>query len=126
MQTRQAKLAAAVTATGIKHTSADASRRFAMLLFLFVILCPFALSAQTNFVYVNNQSGVTNNVASFSVDTGGVATSLGTVSTGGTGATVAVPASTGLRSTLPAICCLFPMVATRRSVCFASLRRLAL
>ena len=89
MHTRQAKLAAAVTATGIKHTSADASRRFAMLLFLFVILCPFALSAQTNFVYVNNQSGVTNNVTTFSIDAGGVATSIGTVSTGGTGATVA-------------------------------------
>jgi hypothetical protein len=89
MHTRQAKLATAVTATGIKHASAGASRRFATLLFLFVILCPIALSAQTNFVYVNNQSGVTNNVSLFSVDTGGVATSIGTVSTGGTGATVA-------------------------------------
>jgi uncharacterized repeat protein (TIGR01451 family) len=88
MQTQQAKLAPA-TATGIKHVSAESSRRFAMLLFLFVILCPIALSAQTNFVYVNNQSGVTNNIASFSVDAGGVATSIGTVSTGGTGATVA-------------------------------------
>ncbi len=63
MHTRQAKLAAAVTVTGINHASADASRRFAMLLFFFVILCPIALSAQTNIVYVNNQSGVTNNVA---------------------------------------------------------------
>ena len=89
MQTRQAKLAAALTPTGIKRASAESSRRFAMLLFLFVMLCPIALSAQTNFVYVNNQSGVSNNVASFSVDTGGVATSIGTVSTGGTGATVA-------------------------------------
>jgi 6-phosphogluconolactonase (cycloisomerase 2 family) len=89
MHTRQAKLATAVTVTGIKDAYAGASRRFATLLFLFVILCPIALSAQTNFVYVNNQSGVTNNVSLFSVDTGGVATSIGTVSTGGTGATVA-------------------------------------
>ncbi len=89
MHTRLAKLAAAVTATGMKHASAEASRSFPKLLFLLVILCPIALSAQTNFVYVNNQSGVTNNIASFSVDAGGVATSIGTVSTGGTGATVA-------------------------------------
>jgi uncharacterized repeat protein (TIGR01451 family) len=88
MQTRQAKLPA-FTAAVRKHTSANASRRFALLLFFVVILCPIALSAQTNFAYVNNQSGVSNSVVAFSVDTGGVATSIGTVSTGGTGATVA-------------------------------------
>ena len=88
MQTRQAN-ATAFTAAVIKHTSAHASRRFALLLFFVVMLCPIALSAQTNFAYVNNQSGVSNSVVAFSVDTGGVATSIGTVSTGGTGATVA-------------------------------------
>ena len=88
MQTRQAKLPA-FTAAVRKHTSANASRRFALLLFFVVMLCPIALSAQTNFAYVNNQSGVSNSVVAFSVDTGGVATSIGTVSTGGTGATVA-------------------------------------
>jgi 6-phosphogluconolactonase (cycloisomerase 2 family) len=62
--------------------------RSAKLLCLVVVLFPFLLNAQ-NFVYVNNQSGASNTISSFSVDTGGVLTSLGTVSTGGTGATVA-------------------------------------
>jgi hypothetical protein len=62
--------------------------RFAGLLCLLALLGPTGLLAQ-NFTYVNNQSGVSNSIASFSVDTGGVATSLGTISTGGTGAPVA-------------------------------------
>src|SRR5689334_5330698 len=66
------------------------SWRFAGLLCLVALLCPMGLLAQ-NFTYVNNQSGVSNSIASFSVDTGGVATSIGTISTGGTGATVACP-----------------------------------
>jgi len=66
------------------------SWRFAGLLCLVALLCPMGLLAQ-NFTYVNNQNGVSNSIASFSVDTGGVATSLGTISTGGTGATVACP-----------------------------------
>ena len=88
MRSLRAKLAP-VTATGIKHAFAKASSHFVRLLCLLAIVCPVALSAQTNFVYVNNQSGVSNNVAAFSVDAGGVATSIGTVSTGGAGATVA-------------------------------------
>ncbi len=60
----------------------------ARLLFLFVVLCPLGLYGQ-NFAYVNNQSGVSNSIALFSVDTGGVATLAGTIGTGGTGATVA-------------------------------------
>jgi 6-phosphogluconolactonase (cycloisomerase 2 family) len=68
--------------------SARTPWRFAALLCLLAWLCPFALHAQ-NFAYVNNQSGVSNSIASFSVDAGGVLASLGTVSTGGTGATVA-------------------------------------
>ncbi len=66
------------------------SWRFAGLLCLVALLCPMGLLAQ-NFTYVNNQSGVSNSIASFSVDTGGIATSLGTISTGGAGATVACP-----------------------------------
>jgi 6-phosphogluconolactonase (cycloisomerase 2 family) len=68
--------------------SARIAWRFAALLCLLALLCPLALNAQ-NFAYVNNQSGVSNSITAFSVDTGGVATSIGTVSTGGTGATVA-------------------------------------
>jgi 6-phosphogluconolactonase (cycloisomerase 2 family) len=68
--------------------SARTPWHFAALLCLLALLCPLALRAQ-NFAYVNNQSGVSNSITSFSVDTGGVATSLGTVSTGGTGAPVA-------------------------------------
>ncbi|HXO39612.1 MAG TPA: MBG domain-containing protein, partial [Candidatus Acidoferrum sp.] len=72
----------------VARPSARTPWRFAVLLCLLAWLCPFALHAQ-NFVYVNNQSGVSNSIASFSVDAGGALTSLGTVSTGGTGATVA-------------------------------------
>jgi len=54
--------------------------RFAGLLCLVALLCPMGLLAQ-NFTYVNNQSGVSNSIASFSIDAGGVATSLGTIST---------------------------------------------
>src|SRR5690349_18518024 len=70
------------------RTSAWTSRSFATLVFLLALLCPLALYGQ-NFAYVNNQSGVSNSITSFSVDTGGVAALLGTVSTGGTGAPVA-------------------------------------
>lgn len=101
------------------------SWRFAGLLCLLALLCPTGLFAQS-FAYVNNQSGVSNSISSFSVDTGGVATSLGTTSTGGTGATVACAAIDRIRPTWPAISCLFPTAATSRSVCFTSLRPLAL
>ncbi len=89
MQTQKANLICAEPAKRMEHRSAGASRPFAMLLFFLAILCPLMLTAQANFVYVNNQSGVSNSITSYSVDAGGVATSLGTVNTGGTGATVA-------------------------------------
>jgi 6-phosphogluconolactonase (cycloisomerase 2 family) len=60
----------------------------ANLICLLLLLCPLGLQAQ-NFIYVNNTNGPSNSISSFSVDTGGVLTSLGTVSTGGVGATVA-------------------------------------
>jgi 6-phosphogluconolactonase (cycloisomerase 2 family) len=63
------------------------------LLCLLVLLFPFVLNAQ-NFIYINNETGTSNTISSFSVDTGGVLTSLGSVSTGGTGGTVACAAST--------------------------------
>ena len=122
MQTRQAKLAAALAPTGIKRVSAESSHRFAMLLFLFVILCPIALSAQTNFAYVNNQSGVSNNVASFSVDAGGVATSMGTVSTGGAGATVACAGIDRITSNLASNLLFVSNGGNQRLAYFASLR----
>jgi hypothetical protein len=68
--------------------SAGAFWPFAALLCFLMLLCPLGLSAQ-NFIYVNNTNGPSNSISSFSVDTGGVLTSLGTVSTGGVGATVA-------------------------------------
>ena len=83
----ETKLICTETATHQARQLARTSRLSA-LLFLFVALCPLGLSAQ-NFAYVNNQSGVSNSIASFSVDTGGVATSVGIVSTGGAGAPVA-------------------------------------
>jgi 6-phosphogluconolactonase (cycloisomerase 2 family) len=89
MQTQKANLICAEPAKRMEHRSAGASRPFAMLLFFLAILCPLMLTAQTNFVYVNNQSGVSNSITLYSVDAGGVATSAGTVNTGGTGATVA-------------------------------------
>jgi uncharacterized repeat protein (TIGR01451 family) len=61
------------------------------LLCLLVLLFPFVLNAQ-NFIYINNETGTSNTISSFSVDTGGVLTSLGSVSTGGTGGTVACAA----------------------------------
>ena len=88
MQTLRAYLSCAGLATQKEHHSAGKSCRFATLLCLLALLCPLGLHAQ-NFVYVNNQSGASNSVAAFSVDAGGVLTSLGTVNTGGTGATVA-------------------------------------
>jgi 6-phosphogluconolactonase (cycloisomerase 2 family) len=88
MQTQKANLICAEPAKRMEHRSAGASRPFAMLLFFLAILCPLMLTAQTNFVYVNNQSGVSNSITLYSVDAGGVATSVGTVNTGGTGATV--------------------------------------
>src|SRR5450432_110482 len=70
------------------RTMVRTSWHLAVLLCLLTLLCPTGLFAQS-FAYVNNQSGVSNSIASFSVDTGGVATSLETISTGGTGANVA-------------------------------------
>jgi len=70
--------------------SSQAFWRYAALTCFLVLLSPLGLHAQ-NFAYVNNQSGVSNSVSVFSVDTGGVATAAGTVSTGGAGATVACP-----------------------------------
>jgi len=89
MRVNESKL---ICTEAVRYQKARPSARtpwhFAALLCLLALLCPFALRAQ-NFAYVNNQSGVSNSITSFSVDTGGVATSLGTVSTGGTGAPVA-------------------------------------
>ena len=72
MQIQKANLICAEPARLKDHLSAGSSRPFAALLFLLIMLCPLALRAQTNFVYVNNQSGVSNSIASFSVDAGGV------------------------------------------------------
>ncbi|MFI5103508.1 MAG: beta-propeller fold lactonase family protein, partial [Terriglobales bacterium] len=59
-----------------------------MALLCLIVFASMGLQAQ-NFVYVNNQNGVSNSISIFAVDTGGVATLSGTISTGGTGATVA-------------------------------------
>ena len=47
---------------------------FAALLCILALLCPLGLHAQTNYVYVNNQSGVANSIVGFSVDHAGVLT----------------------------------------------------
>jgi hypothetical protein len=87
MRTTESRMIFTGTALQVR-LSARTAWSLARFLFLFVMLCPLALYGQ-NFAYVNNQSGVSNSIAAFSVDTGGVATLVGTVSTGGTGATVA-------------------------------------
>ncbi|MBZ5508447.1 MAG: DUF11 domain-containing protein [Acidobacteriia bacterium] len=89
MSIHDANLICAEPAMRGKQNVAGSFWPFAALLCILAMLCPLGLQAQTNFVYVNNQSGVSNTISIFSVDTGGVATSIGNVNTGGTGATVA-------------------------------------
>ncbi len=89
MRIHDANLMCAETAMRGKQNTAGSFWLFAALLCILAVLCPLGLQAQTNFAYVNNQNGVSNTIAIFSVDTGGVATSLGNVNTGGVGATVA-------------------------------------
>jgi 6-phosphogluconolactonase (cycloisomerase 2 family) len=88
MRTTESRMIFTGTAPHHIRSSARTAWSPVRLLFLFVVLCPLGLYGQ-NFAYVNNQSGVSNNITAFSVDAGGVATLVGTVPTGGTGATVA-------------------------------------
>src|SRR5689334_4412368 len=87
MRTHQANLICAEPATQ-NQNFAGIFWPFAILICTLALLCPLGLHAQ-NFVYVNNQNGVSNTISTFAVDAGGVVTSQGTVNTGGTGATVA-------------------------------------
>jgi hypothetical protein len=89
MRIHDANLMCAETAMCGKQNTAGSFWLFAALLCILAVLCPLGLQAQTNFAYVNHQNGVSNAIAIFSVDAGGVATSLGNVNTGGVGATVA-------------------------------------
>jgi hypothetical protein len=62
----------------------------AALVCLVVLLCPLGLLAQTNYVYVNNQSGASNTIVGFSVDHAGALAPVpgSPFSTGGVGASV--------------------------------------